>query len=420
MAFSRGPFTLVLNVAQSLLNPTATGGNPAVGIQIQNSSGFVISVLAGGEQYTIQSFTAQVVPLIADGSPVTVDAVQSTGTTANKLTVVWLLAGESPPMTTGPLTAAAIVAAITGTVSLAPGTTVGVTKITDPVTLTGTVNVQGVAGGTTIGVAGTITTSATSVIESITNATSVVNETNTILQTGDRLDYLGQILRTPTHTSQFKPTGYSPVKNYSAILLVVTTNSATNRMLYGQVALQTGGINFLPQFRAAMAPSSTGLQRWQAIIPCGNGTGQQIDVFAFATTALGALAKCTVFGLTSSQSPFRSDGRGYPLGARLGFAATSGVTVATVVAAPASPLRILLKTAQICAFRPAAAGFTTLIGTISGTSVAILSAFNSPSASSPSLSFEGGLLLDSAKGLTISGNQATSSALATVTYDLVA
>jgi hypothetical protein len=108
-------------------NPTAQWGNPATTVQVQNSSAFIISVVAGGETFTIQPFVAQTLPLGASsGSAITIEGLTSpSGLTTDSLTLVWLLAGEPAPMQDGPLTSAALIAA-----TLPPGLIFGPEPVT--------------------------------------------------------------------------------------------------------------------------------------------------------------------------------------------------------------------------------------------------------------------------------------------------
>jgi hypothetical protein len=131
MSATTGPFSLSLGQTTSCPNPSKGGLNFAA-VQVQNASAFVLTVLAGGEQFTIQAFTASTVPLAGDGQPITLTAAQNPGNvTATNLTVtlVWLLPTnsqtgfETPPMLDGPLTSAAIVAAISGTITTQGATT---------------------------------------------------------------------------------------------------------------------------------------------------------------------------------------------------------------------------------------------------------------------------------------------------------
>jgi hypothetical protein len=110
---STGPFTLSFGIPSTYIDPASIYGNPSVNCQIQNSSVFVLTVQTGPDQLTIQPFTAQTV--VIEGLQqliITPSQNPSGGSTSETLTLVWLLAGESPPMQDGPLTAAAILASV--------------------------------------------------------------------------------------------------------------------------------------------------------------------------------------------------------------------------------------------------------------------------------------------------------------------
>jgi Pectate lyase superfamily protein len=118
MSATNGPFTLTLNVPITIPDAgSAYGGQPSANVQLQNSSIFVISVLAAGLTYTIQAFMAVTIPLTVGpengtAEPITVIPTQAISLLAQAfaLTCVWLLPNEAPPMPDGPLTAAAIIA----------------------------------------------------------------------------------------------------------------------------------------------------------------------------------------------------------------------------------------------------------------------------------------------------------------------
>lgn len=126
-----GPETLAIGSANTVDDPAQSGGNPSAAVQIQNSSSYQLSVLAAGETLSLQPFTAQTIEI--SGQPIVVTPVAGSGSGACKVTFVFLLttapdAGvqlpsgtwvETPPQQDGPLTAAAIAAAISGFVSTA-------------------------------------------------------------------------------------------------------------------------------------------------------------------------------------------------------------------------------------------------------------------------------------------------------------
>jgi len=109
-----GPITLALNVPTTEADPQQVLGTVSAAVQIQNSSVFQLQVFSLGDPYTIQPFTAQTIP--TGGQPITITPTQdpSSLTDAETITIVWLLRGENPPQQDGPLTAAAIEAAIAG------------------------------------------------------------------------------------------------------------------------------------------------------------------------------------------------------------------------------------------------------------------------------------------------------------------
>lgn len=118
MSVASAPVTLTLNVLTTIPDANETAGTttPSTAVQIQNSSVFVINVTASGLSYTIQSFTAQTIPLNPTGAPITILPTQSlsaaSSASATTLTAVWLLPGQTAPMEDGPLTAAAIANAL--------------------------------------------------------------------------------------------------------------------------------------------------------------------------------------------------------------------------------------------------------------------------------------------------------------------
>lgn len=101
-----GPVTLTLNALETINNPSASYSNPATQVQIQNASPFILNVLSGGDQYVIQSFTAQTIPTTGGESVLITPTSGPSGTQGN-LTAVFLLAGQSPPIADGQLTGAA-------------------------------------------------------------------------------------------------------------------------------------------------------------------------------------------------------------------------------------------------------------------------------------------------------------------------
>jgi hypothetical protein len=107
MALNSGPYSLTLNTAQLVPNPTASSNVAATKAQIQNASPFTLEIQTNGQQIIIQQFTAQTITLDGSGSPLTALPIAGPAGTQGGLTVVWLNPGQSPDMADGQLTGAA-------------------------------------------------------------------------------------------------------------------------------------------------------------------------------------------------------------------------------------------------------------------------------------------------------------------------
>ena len=113
-----GPQNLTLATPATVANPYTYGGNEPVAVQIDNATGFLLQASAGGLVYLVQAYTALTIPLSGGGQNLTLLPFTGSATPPyNQCTETWLLAGEESPMPDGPLTAAAISAAIAGTVN---------------------------------------------------------------------------------------------------------------------------------------------------------------------------------------------------------------------------------------------------------------------------------------------------------------
>lgn len=125
-----GPSTLTVGSVNTTPDPAQQGGNPSLACQIQNGSPYQLNVLAAGDVLSIQPFTAQTVEV--SGQPIQTTPLAASGQSgACIVTFVFLLGApantgvqladgtwvETPPQQDGPLTAAAITAAITGALS---------------------------------------------------------------------------------------------------------------------------------------------------------------------------------------------------------------------------------------------------------------------------------------------------------------
>jgi hypothetical protein len=120
LSSSTAPVILTLNVPVSIPDGNITYSNrPSANVQIQNSSTFVLTIVAAGLTYTIQSFTAQTISLAPNtGTPINISPSSASIVSpafVSSLIAVWLLEGESPPMQDGPLTAQAVSASILST-----------------------------------------------------------------------------------------------------------------------------------------------------------------------------------------------------------------------------------------------------------------------------------------------------------------
>lgn len=148
-----GPQSFGVGASTSVVDPAADGGNPSVAVQIQNSSGYQLLVAAAGGVLSIQSFTAQTIQIT--GAPITIQPLQGTGTGPCLMTLAFLLGKapntgmqladgtwvESPPMTDGPLTAAAIANGLAG-IGLAGVNGMQTTSVNLLTTATGFINMD--------------------------------------------------------------------------------------------------------------------------------------------------------------------------------------------------------------------------------------------------------------------------------------
>jgi hypothetical protein len=98
-----GPFALIPGATVQLDDPFARLGAQSSFVQLQNASGLAISVLSGGNLYTITSNQSSTIPTPGSGQ----ELIASAGDVGlgGTLTAVWLLKGQSPPQPDGPLTA---------------------------------------------------------------------------------------------------------------------------------------------------------------------------------------------------------------------------------------------------------------------------------------------------------------------------
>lgn len=452
-----GPVVLTVGIANAVADPAERGGNPSAACQIQNSSDYQLAVIAAGDTISVQPFTAVTVPI--SGQPITVQPITGTGAGVCEATFVFLLtvaAGqglelpggvwiESPSQPDGPLiTNATIVtgtvsATITGgtvnavvsgavsisgtpTVNIAAGQSVSVSN-TVTVTPSGTINVQGVAGGTAIGIAGSVTvTSGTVTISGTPNINiasgSVGISGNVTIQqvidtvgTQGETDYLGRL--TGTGGTFIQGTFTNVPHSYSSIIIVTTPSGAEKPFCFMVQDQSLVGGSAVPAPIAPFGLQPTTTTVWQGQVATVIKTGDTVQVTCYYSAA--SSARVDVFGVTNgAATPMRPDLRAYPIGTRSAFGSSAGAGITTVIAAPASPLRILIKTlAYACSTNTAGTSLNATIGGTANNLAPVAVAGNVPVPIPPD-----GLLLDVATALTISGVAATNQ-VCNVVYDIV-
>ena len=103
---TQGPYSLSQGTTLTLNDP-ADYSVASSSLQIQNNSGFTLTVQSAGATYNIMPFFAQTIPTIGGGQSITVtpsNPIQSAGNQTGGLTVVWLLPGQQAPIQDGALT----------------------------------------------------------------------------------------------------------------------------------------------------------------------------------------------------------------------------------------------------------------------------------------------------------------------------
>ena len=97
-----GPFVLANGVTGYYNDPTFAQPQAAA-VQIQNASGFFLTVQIGGANYILQPFCASTVPT-NNSYQLVVTPNQPQGNFGVLLSLAWLQPNEMPPMADGPLT----------------------------------------------------------------------------------------------------------------------------------------------------------------------------------------------------------------------------------------------------------------------------------------------------------------------------
>lgn len=100
---TKGPYTPTAGVSFSVSDPNVWG-KPSSLVQIQNASGFSLTVATSGAPYTIQPQTATTIPTLGDGSVITITPASGIANQVGTITTVWLLDDQNPPIPDGYLT----------------------------------------------------------------------------------------------------------------------------------------------------------------------------------------------------------------------------------------------------------------------------------------------------------------------------
>lgn len=241
-----------------------------------------------------------------------------------------------------------------------------------------------------------------------TNLATIIRQNGTVLTLGSRNDYLAQLTVTAGTTTVVNATvPAAKVKtDYSEVVVQYTGDTAHPQPLC-VVVYTAQSLSTLQSSRVAPFGSrpETTANPWQALVPVPAGRNSEIVVKVYFS-GTGAKGRLNVWGDTGrSGVQLRSDGRTYPIGSHKFAKFWTSTTVQTLIAAPTSPLRILIKEATFLAETGA------LVTADSGTTHIAYSAFSAPTKITNTL-------LPAAAALTASLNLSRPT-LAFGTYDLV-
>jgi len=103
---TQGPYTLSQTTTLTLNDPSDYSVS-STALQLQNNSGFALTVQSAGATYSIMPFFAQTIPTLGGGQSITIvpaNPIQSAGNQTGALTAVWLLPGQNAPIQDGALT----------------------------------------------------------------------------------------------------------------------------------------------------------------------------------------------------------------------------------------------------------------------------------------------------------------------------
>ena len=425
--------------------PTPIGGGKQVRIPLPTASIVARAVAVGNlttaaVQVTVASSSRYLLPGSADLFPissgqsfVTVLSL-GTATQGGDITTTWFTPTEIP-QAGYPYGAPVTAVTTTGTAKITGPVTVE-TGATKPLDISGPVTISGVpkvafTGNQPVTIEASSATVTTKITEVITGVDfSVVNKATTILQVGNHFDNFAERTNTSAvaRISASVTIPAATVKtNYGAVLLLAYNNTATTITTPVAVAVESTASGN----RRWVAPLLANGTFAQATVPGAFDGGYAITVTVYYATAVAGKTVVLATGLTSNPGvQLRSDGRTYPLGSH-GASSQAGTTPVNVVAAPTSPLRILVKSMSVesswLVGTKLGARRANLYGTINGASVTLLTAVaagHQAASGNATLDPPGGILLDAATSLTVAstavnGTPANFVARASVTYDLV-
>ena len=128
-----GPYNLAASSTIELDDPNARGGQVSDRVQIQNQSGFTVTVYSAGAPYTIPALQASTIPTAAGGQSLLLATSASTSATSGavggSVTAVWLLPEQLSPIPDGVLNVGAAIG------SVVVGSSAHLLTISSPVSL---------------------------------------------------------------------------------------------------------------------------------------------------------------------------------------------------------------------------------------------------------------------------------------------
>lgn len=205
------------------------------------------------------------------------------------------------------------------------------------------------------------------------------------------------------------------VLTYGALIVtVVVTTTPSKQPLCVQVHDPTVATSprFCAPFGLIHLLATTVLTNaYQAVVPLASIAGHplQLTVFLQGTNK----GKVLVYGLTTNPGVgLRADGRAHPMGFNARGAAFTAAT-GTIVPTPASPLRVLLRSASLA--DSVAASVLSLTATVNAGTRTLLSAQNGAA----NVVWDAGLLCDPGTAVKFTSTAGAATRNVAVTYDLV-